>query len=70
MTKGYNVFDAIKDAVTGNLELADDDTVHKRRALCDACEVRNAAVDMCTVCGCFLKLKIKLRESTCPMELW
>lgn len=70
MTKGYNVFTALKDAVTGNLEFADDDTIRKRRSLCDACEVRNTTVDMCTVCGCFIALKIKLQESTCPMELW
>lgn len=70
MTKGYNVFDALKDAVTGNLEFADDATIHMRRSLCDACEVRNTTVDMCTVCGCFLPAKIRLLESECPMELW
>ena len=70
MTKGYNVFDAIKDAVTGNLEFADDDVVKNRRALCDSCEVRNTTLDVCTVCGCILPAKIRLKESECPMEMW
>ena len=70
MTKGYNILDAIKDAVTGNLEFADDETIAKRRALCDSCEVRNELVDICTACGCFIPAKIRLTESECPMELW
>lgn len=68
--KQYSIIDVAKDLITGNLKMADADTVHKRRQTCDACEARNATIDVCTVCGCPLVLKIKLQESTCPMELW
>ena len=66
----YNAFDAAKDLITGKLEYAEADIVEKRRAACDTCEVRNAALDVCTACGCFLPLKIKLKPSSCPLEIW
>lgn len=67
---GYNLFDAAKDLVTGNLEIADPETVIKRTEICDGCEVQNTALKVCTACGCFLPAKVRLKESTCPMELW
>lgn len=65
----YNVFNAAKDLVTGKLRLAEEDMVKVRRETCDSCEVRNS-LDICTACGCVLSAKIRLQDSTCPMELW
>jgi hypothetical protein len=70
MTKGYNILDVVKDVIIGDLEIASDDIVESRRALCESCEVRNATFNICTVCGCFIPAKTKLKESECPMELW
>jgi hypothetical protein len=66
----YNIFDVAKDLITGNLEYADPEVVAQRLAICDGCEVQNKTLHMCTACGCYLPLKTKLKESTCPMELW
>lgn len=66
----YNILDAAKDLLTGNLEFASEDVVNKRIAICDPCEVRNSTLNTCTACGCFIPWKTKLQESTCPMELW
>lgn len=70
MVKQYNIFDVVKDAITGRLKFADKDTVTIRRSVCDTCEARNTTLDICTVCGCVLKAKIRLKESTCPMDMW
>lgn len=66
----YNIWDVAKDLVTGNLEYATHDVVEQRRAICEPCDARNTTLNTCTACGCLLPLKTKLKESTCPMELW
>lgn len=66
----YNIFDVVKDVIAGDVELADDNTKNARRSVCDSCEARNSIIDVCTACGCFIPLKIKLIKSTCPMEKW
>lgn len=66
----YNILDVAKDAISGNLEIASDSVIKSRREMCDACEVRNSLLDMCTACGCFIPTKIRLTKSECPMELW
>ena len=64
----YNVLHAIRDLVTGKLEFATKDVVAKRNAECSGCEAKSRGV--CTVCGCIVFTKTRLKESSCPMELW
>ena len=49
-------------------------TYRKRRALCNACEFRDATKDTCRKCGCGLDRKLfsKLRARTekCPVGKW
>ena len=66
----YNITDAMKDLLTGNLELAPPETVKARLAICDTCEAKNKILHVCTACGCFLPMKTKLTKSVCPFELW
>lgn len=66
----YNIFHVIRDAVTGKLKFVNETVRQERRTLCDQCEVRDTVLDICTACGCLLSAKIRLKESTCPMELW
>lgn len=68
--KNYNVFDAAKDLITGKLEFVDESVSTQRMAICDECEVQNKTIKVCTACGCVLPIKVRLKESTCPMELW
>lgn len=70
MNDNYNIFDAAKDLLTGNLEIADDETIIKRIDICSNCEVRNALTNICTACGCFIPAKVRLVKSSCPMENW
>lgn len=66
----YNIWDAIKDLFTGKLRFANPPIVKARRAECYSCEVRDEKRNVCTACGCYIPLKIKLEKSTCPMEKW
>jgi hypothetical protein len=70
MSDKYGVMDAVRDLITGELKLADDDTIIARTQICDGCEVQNKPVKICTACGCFLPMKVRLTQSRCPMELW
>jgi len=68
--KDYNIIDAAKDLVTGNLELSDTETIVKRNTICDGCEAKDKLANMCTACGCFLPAKVRIKKSTCPWEKW
>lgn len=60
--------DLLKDVVTGKLKFASPSEVGSRRSICNACTAQRHK--FCTVCGCFLPIKIRLNDSHCPMELW
>lgn len=66
----YNFFNYLKDVIGGTAEYTDKETVNNRRKICDGCEVRNTAVDMCTACGCYLPAKLKLKLAECPLDRW
>jgi len=64
----YNIVDAAKDLVAGTLEYADEDVVQMRNRTCDGCEAKVAGI--CSACGCVIALKVRLKLSECPMQLW
>jgi Family of unknown function (DUF6171) len=68
MNTSYTLINVAKDLFTGKLKLASSEIVASRKAICEPCEARNGAI--CTACGCVLQLKTRLKDSTCPMELW
>lgn len=65
---GYNILDAAKDLLTGDLEYAERETEQSRLDICNQCEAKTAG--LCTVCGCVVVVKVKLLKSECPMGLW
>lgn len=67
-TMSYNIWNTLKDLFTGNLEFVDASTKTDRLTICQSCEARDN--NFCTVCGCYLPAKTKLKKSECPMELW
>lgn len=70
MSEQYGIKDLVKDALTTGIDIASPETVASRRALCNACEMRNTLIDECTACGCFLPAKTRLSKASCPMDLW
>lgn len=66
----YSIIDIVKDISSNNLELAPDNVVSERNAVCDSCDIQHRPTHMCTACGCFLPFKTRLLKTSCPLELW
>lgn len=47
-------------------------TIQQRQAACAACTNRTsvAGVDICSVCGCVLTIKYRIKSSECPLKKW
>ena len=43
-----------------------------RIAICDECHLKTMRVGQrhCAECNCYIKFKVKLRATTCPIEKW
>ena len=41
-----------------------------RMDICKKCDHYNKYFNQCTICGCFMKIKTKLKNSKCPINLW
>lgn len=46
--------------------LADHKTQTKRWDICKKCEQLTSLTKQCKICGCFMKLKTKIKGVTCP----
>ena len=74
--KPYNVFDVMKDAITGNTEYASNEVVDKRIAICKRCpHLKTLPMGIngtgnCSKCGCFVDFKAKHTKSNCPVFKW
>jgi hypothetical protein len=66
----YNVFDAAKDAVTGNLERVTSEVKQSRLDVCKTCDHFKKISRQCELCGCFLDLKTELTRAECPIKKW
>jgi hypothetical protein len=66
----YNLWQAFKDLVTGNLKKASPEIASNRMAICNKCEAYDSQLKLCTACGCFMTIKTKLEKAECPMEKW
>jgi hypothetical protein len=51
---------------------APNELVENRRAICSKCPFKKTKLfaDICTQCGCNIKLKTKLITEYCPLEKW
>lgn len=49
---------------------ADTKTASDRMAICEACPRLLKATKQCKECGCFMVLKTKLKEASCPLGKW
>lgn len=56
------------DIVTG--EKVDEVEENARFAVCQECPELIKITNQCKQCGCFMKLKVKLKEAKCPLNKW
>lgn len=46
------------------------DAYFQRLVICQECDKYIKMAKICSVCKCFMPLKIRLRESKCPLDKW
>ena len=47
-----------------------DETAQSRLDVCNGCDSFFQETKRCRECGCFMKLKVKLKEAVCPLGKW
>lgn len=52
------------------LRIASDDEIEKRIAICESCEFYIKSTTNCKKCGCFMKMKTKFKDMSCPIMKW
>lgn len=50
--------------------LAEGELAQERIKMCQECMHFRRLAHQCDLCGCFLDLKTKLLEATCPINKW
>jgi len=58
------------DLLNPNEEKIDKETHKKRYLICLQCPELIEKTKICKQCGCFMKLKTKLKKATCPLGKW
>lgn len=67
---GETAVDVLKEYKRRGLLLSDDDTLNDRMAICLDCKSFNKESTRCSLCGCFMKIKVRLEASHCPVGKW
>lgn len=49
---------------------SDKETFEFRKSICDSCEYKEKVLNRCKLCGCFLALKQRHKQSSCPIMKW
>lgn len=64
---------ALKDeaiSIASGEESIDQNTIDKRIDTCNSCDFFMKKNERCIKCGCFIKLKARMRSQTCPIGKW
>ena len=58
------------DLLNPNQPRSTKELQNARLAICRECEFFNALTVGCKKCGCFMRMKTKLHNATCPVGKW
>ena len=58
------------DMVNTNAQRVSEEKAAERLAICEVCPSLLKLTHQCKECGCFMKLKTKLENATCPLGKW
>lgn len=58
------------DAINPNVEKVSDELASERYEICQACPRLVKLTKQCKECGCFMNVKVKLKEAVCPLGKW
>lgn len=58
------------DVISPNVPKVSEDKAEARLNICLECPELIKATKQCKQCGCFMSLKVKLQNATCPLGKW
>jgi hypothetical protein len=58
------------DLLNPATEYVSEEDAAKRLDICKACPRLIKATSQCKECGCFMNLKTKLADASCPLHKW
>jgi hypothetical protein len=58
------------DLLNPNKKRSQEDLANERFSICRECPYLIKLSNQCKKCGCFMQLKTKLEEATCPEGKW
>jgi hypothetical protein len=58
------------DVLNPNTEWLNDEDANKRYDICLSCPQLINLTKQCKKCGCFMSIKTKLKDATCPLNKW
>ena len=58
------------DVVDPNVKKSTEDESTTRLNICLSCDRLMRVTNQCKECGCFMNLKVKLKDATCPLGKW
>lgn len=67
-TTGKNVSPA--DFIKRDTDFSAKEEQYARYSICESCDRLTKTTKQCRECGCFMKLKVKLADATCPLGKW
>lgn len=70
LSLGQTMARSWEEMVSGNELMVDEYEQQRRFDICQVCEHYIKHSKRCAKCGCFLKMKIKMKVSECPIQKW
>ncbi len=67
---GLSKYTRISGAIYRMSILCDEERRTKRYNICKECKHFRAITKQCKVCSCFMPIKTKMLEMTCPINKW
>jgi hypothetical protein len=64
----YGVTEIIRDELSGKANHVPKEIKQERLNICSTCHYFKKISRQCSVCGCFLDVKVLYSDSTCPLD--
>jgi len=58
------------DMINPNVEHSTEEESASRYSICEQCPSLLKLTHQCKECGCFMKMKVKLKQAVCPLGKW
>jgi hypothetical protein len=67
---GSTAVDVLKEYSRRGLLVTDNAIMDSRMEICSTCKMFSKESARCGLCGCFMKVKIRLAAVKCPLSKW